>query len=117
MINNFIMSNLWTVLVIVPFFLDPPELEDALKMDKITGAGFAGLDDKALEYSWYVLHHVNERQVVTDWLIDQVLLRCIPGQGKISRIRVSNGLCIYWCHHWHVSVSNWRCIATDQILD
>jgi len=53
MINNFIMSNLWTILVIVPFFLDPPELEDALKMDKITGAGFAGLDDKALEYSWF----------------------------------------------------------------
>jgi hypothetical protein len=53
MINNFIMSNLWTLFVIIPFFFDPPDVAEDLKMDKITGAGFAGLDDKALEYSWF----------------------------------------------------------------
>ena len=49
MVNNFIMSNLWTIFVIVPYFLDPPK---ELNMSEITWAGLAGLDDKALEYSW-----------------------------------------------------------------
>lgn len=50
MINNLIMSNLWTVFVIVPFFFDPPE---AFNYDKITWAGLMGLDDEYLEYSWF----------------------------------------------------------------
>jgi len=48
--NNFVMSNMWTLFVIIPFLLNPPEWFD---MSKITWAGLAGMDDKGLEYSWF----------------------------------------------------------------
>ena len=48
--NNFVMSNMWTLFVIIPYFLDPPP---ELEMDKITWMGLAGMDDKGLEYSWF----------------------------------------------------------------
>lgn len=48
--NNFVMSNMWTFFVILPFFLNPPPWFD---MSKITWAGLSGMDDKGLEYSWF----------------------------------------------------------------
>jgi len=50
MVNNFVMSNMWTFFVILPFFLDPPPEFD---MSSVTWMGLAGMDDKGLEYSWF----------------------------------------------------------------
>jgi len=48
--NNFVMSNMWTFFVIIPFFFDP---NDTFDMSKISWAGLIGMDDKGLEYSWF----------------------------------------------------------------